>query len=123
MSDVKRYDIEGSGLRTASGDPVPSSVVDERDFDALDQRCRELESQHGSARMVLDLQISMLRDERDAIEGERDALRAAITAARDKLGPAVRHGHPALIQQAAEDVLTMLEAACAATDGDALNRI
>lgn len=42
---------------------------------------------------------------------ERNSLRAAITVARDKPVPPLKHGHPALTEQAAADVLTMLEAA------------
>jgi len=34
MSDVKRYDLD-AGLRTVSGDPLPSGVVAEADYDAL----------------------------------------------------------------------------------------
>lgn len=54
MSGVKRYDLQQTGLRTASGDPLPKSVVAECDYDALSQRCRELEAQRDAVRSMLD---------------------------------------------------------------------
>lgn len=96
-------------------------------YDALAHRCRELEAERTKLRSTLaaiptaeayDAACAALWKHRD----DAEALRATLTAARDKLGPAVRNGHPALIQQAAEDALALLEAACVGTAGDAQNR-
>lgn len=77
------------------------------DFDALEQRCRELEAENGKLSAECD---QWARDFCE-LRKERDTLRATITAARDKLGPAVRNGHPALTELAASEALALLEAA------------
>lgn len=79
--------------------------------DALAQRCRELDDSHKSAQ-------ALLCDDLESATQALTALRATITAARDKLGPAVRNGHPALTELAAAEALALLEAACADTTGD-----
>jgi len=71
---VKRYDIEASGLKTASGDPVPGSVVSESDYDALAQRCCDLEADIATLNDGL-RQAALIGA---AAENERDALRTEV---------------------------------------------
>lgn len=72
MSGVKRYDLQQTGLRTGSGDPLPKSVVAECDYDALAQRCRELEDYIDNHSAITADYIARLQRTFD----ERDALRA-----------------------------------------------
>lgn len=132
---VKRYDPEGyslpasvSGTGTHMVENAQGDYVLSNDYDALAQRCRELEAERTKLRSTLaaiptaeayDAACAALWKHRD----DAEALRATLTAARDKLGPAVRNGHPALTELAASEVLEMLEAACADTAGDTPSRI
>lgn len=81
MSGVKRYDLQQTGLRTGSGDPLPKSVVAEYDYDALAQRCRELEAKQTrteKARSGWEENATLLEQERDTLRAEVEQLRKAL---------------------------------------------